>query len=324
MYKMKMLGLVILIFGSVFPPLTYTQAQSDTYATPQAMLQAYYNAINLHDFETAYNMYMGVSQTPAEFAEGYSNTQFVTPYFGVFDMDTTPISGRVQSVLVAQEFDSSAGGGHSFSTYAGCFWVERTTASGTWKISSSDFAVVLDHNTRPTSVTITELLNHYCTDNLNTVTLSARAYPLQDLMLHNYFAKINNGDYVNAYATWLEPLPDPQPNGAPAEDYRPAFDQFVTGYADTRFINLYTGRYDEVGASAGKSYLNGLMPVVLIGQNNDNQFEVFAGCYVIGVKQDGSYGIVNGQLFSMDNNVPLGYDILEYLNTSCVELVIPN
>jgi hypothetical protein len=239
-------------------------------------------------------------------------------------MDTTPISGRVQAVLVTQEVDYSTVRGYNFSTYAGCFWVERTTAGNTWTIGSADLAVVINHSERPATATINELLNRYCTDNLDTVSLATVAYTPQEEMLQNYFSSINTTNYSNAYALWLEPLSGPLPNGGPPTDYRLPFDQFAAGYANTQYINVYTGLYDEAGASAGKSYLNGLMPVVLIGQTNDNQFDVYAGCYVIGFKADGSYGIVNGQVFSMDNNVPLGYDILEYLNTSCVELAIPN
>ncbi len=322
MLKTKFVGIVMLI--ALLMPFGGVQAQNDSFSTPQAMLQTYYDAINRRDFTTAYSLQMIPTQTPEEFQEGFWRTNYVTPYFGVFDMDTTPISGRVQAVLVAQETDYSVERAYSFSTYAGCFRVERTTPGTTWKISSSDFAVVIDHGQRPATSTINELLNRYCTDNLNTVNLTTMANIPQDEMLQIYWSSVNSKNYENAYYQWLQPLEGPLPNGGPPEDYRPAYDDFVAGYANTRFVSLYTGNYDMAGASAGKSYLNGLMPVVLVAETEDNRFETYAGCYVIGYKPDGTYGIVNGRLFAMDNNVPLGFDILEYLNTSCIELAIPN
>lgn len=322
MLKTKLVGIVMFI--ALFVPLGPVQAQTDSFVTPQAMLQTYYNAINRRDFTTAYSLQMAPSQTPAEFQEGFWRTNHVTPYFGVFDMDNTPISGRVQAVLVAQETDYSVERGYNFSTYAGCFWVERTTPGTTWKISASDFAVVIDHSERPATSMINELLNRYCTDNLNTVSLATMANTPQDEMLQNYWSSISTKNYENAYVHWLQPLEGPLPNGGPPEDYRPPYDEFVAGYANTRFVTLYTGNYDMAGASAGKSYLNGLMPVVLVAETEDNRFETYAGCYVIGYKPDGTYGIVNGRLFSMDNNVSFGSDILEYLNTNCIDLAIPN
>ncbi|HEX2619191.1 MAG TPA: hypothetical protein VHL11_03560, partial [Phototrophicaceae bacterium] len=88
----------------------------------------------------------------------------------------------------------------------------------------------------------------------------------------------------------------------------------------TFYVDLYTGVYNEMGASAGHGYLNGMMPVVLIGQHTDGTFIAYSGCYVMGFKLDGTAGIVSGKLTKLVDGIPSGTDILTALNIDCTAL----
>jgi hypothetical protein len=143
--------------------------------------------------------------------------------------------------------------------------------------------------------------------------------------LQAYTNYINARDYQTAYNMWLSPILDqPQPNGAPPEDYRRTFEDFSAGYANTQFVNIYMGEYLLGGAAAGKPYLEGMMPVVLIGQNTDGSFNAFAGCFVLGFRTTGELGIVNGQFYTLSNSVPSGTQIAQHLTIDCTQLAIPN
>ena len=139
-----------------------------------------------------------------------------------------------------------------------------------------------------------------------------------------YYDAINLKGFAAAYSYWLQPIPGPKPNGAPAQDYRPNFTQFQNGYSSTSYVNIYFGDYNQLGASAGHSYLDGLLPAVLIGQQTDGTFAAYYGCYVMGRLPNGVLGIVNGKFTLFANDVPTGDTILQYANIDCTQLAIPN
>jgi hypothetical protein len=210
-------------------------------------------------------------------------------------------------------------------SYYGCFIAGYVGTNGvTWRISSGNFHLLSTQGVPANSVIQTYMAID-CTNvpnvTANTVTTTSNfAAPT----LLTYYDAINRKDFATAYAYWLQPIPGPKPNGAPAQDYRPTFQNFQNGYANTAFVNIYFGDYNQGGASAGHSYLDGFLPAVLVGQNSDGSFASYYGCYVMGYLPNGVLGIVNGKFSLLANDVPTGDIILQYVNIDCTQLAIPN
>src|SRR5262249_35170209 len=135
--------------------------------------------------------------------------------------------------------------------------------------------------------------------------------------LTTYYQFINKKNFAAAYALWLRPLPGDKPNGAPPAAYRLPFNDFVAGYATTKFVDVYPGVYDEEGGYAGHGYLDGLFPVLLIGEKTDGLYEGYIGCYVMGGMQDVPFGIVSGSFKQISNalDIPRLKDNLPALKT---------
>ena len=121
---------------------------------------------------------------------------------------------------------------------------------------------------------------------------------------------------------WLHPLPGPKPNGAPPQDYRLPYSQFVSGYDTTKFVDVYPGVYDQEGASAGHGYLDGEFPVLLVGEHSDGTFVSYVGCYVMGGMQGIDMGIVSGAFTKIgeSTDVPSLKATLPALKTICGDL----
>jgi hypothetical protein len=291
------------------------------YALPKVLLLGYYNAINLRDYQAAYNLWVTPRQTFQDFAGGFNDTLRVEPYFSDLQPSnpSSVESGRVPAVLLAYHTDGK------INAFYGCFWVSNQIPGLTgYRIVGADLRVLSDRQF-PDTTTMEQYLAINCfTMTIPTPTPARFVNPPTDRarpVITAYYDAINRRDYASAYTMWLRPLPGPRPNGAPALDYRLPYDQFVTGYAKTAYVNIYAGEYNETGASAGHSYLNGALPMVLIGQHTDGSVDSYYGCYVMGWLPNGTLGIVSGKFLPFTRgDVPDGRAILRVLQTDCFSL----
>ncbi len=294
-------------------------AQAQNFQSPQAMLLAYYSAVNLRNYPQAYNYWLNPTQAYADFASGFLTTDHVLPYLG--DWQPAPASapagelGRIPAVLIGYHTDSGP------VAYSGCFNIGQTSA--TWRIVGGSFSQDAAAGNVPDGNTINAVLATNCYQPTGSSPLNVVSTTLdkgQTVLLH-YYQLINARDYTNAYAEWLQPIPGPKPNGAPALDYRLPYADFVAGYADTVYAFAYLGDYDEEGASMGHSYLDGMIPAVLIGYHTDGSVAAYYGCYVLGSLQNGQLGIVSGTFLPFPApNIPNGSAILAKLATDCTTL----
>jgi hypothetical protein len=290
-------------------------AQTDAIPSPQAALYHYYTAINMQDYATAYGMWANPTQTLDAFQNGFSTTQRVVPYFGAFESAQAALSaGTVRAVLLGYETDGSV------QTYTGCFNLGLNNAR--WLITGSNFVQVMD-TTAPDQASVDMMLQQPCSADATTLPLAPKTASAMDGLLLNYYDLINAGQYDLAYAMWLQPIPGPKPNGQPAEDYRPPFEAFRTGYGNTSYVYVYPGDAVEGGAAAGHSYLDGYIPAVLVGQQTDGSLAAYYGCYVTGFLPDGTLGIVNGRFFLFEMQAPTAQEIQAHLGTDCPTLAIP-
>jgi hypothetical protein len=310
-----------LIFPTNNKPVAAQPTPLPLYALPKVLLLGYYNAINMRDYPAAYNLWVRPTQTFQDFAGGFNDTLRVEPYFSDLQpsAQSSAESGRVPAVLLAYHTDGK------INSYYGCLWVSNNNPGITgYRIVGADLRVLSEKQFPDTAT-----MEQYLAINCFTMTIPTptpgnyvnlppdRARPV----ITAYYDAINRRDYASAYAMWLKPLPGPKPNGAPALDYRLPFDQFVAGYAKTAYINIYTGEYNETGASMGHSYLNGALPMVLIGQQTDGSVDSYYGCYVMGWLPNSTLGIVSGKFLPFTRGeVPDGRAILRVLQTDCFSL----
>jgi len=289
--------------------------QADSHArqaspSPLALLYQYYTAINMGDYATAYNLWINPPRSYEQFAGGFAVSTHIVPYFN--PLTGTAAAGQVRSVLLAYRADGQV------ESYAGCFDLGLSGAN--WRITGSTFRL-LTTGSPPSNAAISTLLAQGCSEN----SLSATTvYDPADQMMVNYFDLINRENYAFAYSLWLSPLPGAQPNGGPPQDYRRPFDRFVAGYNDTAYVYVYPGDYLFMGAAAGKPYLQGVLPLVLVSQQTDGTFRTYNGCYVIGTLPSGGLGVVNGRFYLTSSAEPNASDILSRVNIDCVALNIPN
>lgn len=295
-------------------------------ATPQvsayAMLHHYTTAINQADYAAAYSDWLTPYQTYEQFALGYGDTQRIEPYLGHYQPADTA-SGRIPAVLLGYHFDGT------LASYWGCYRVRY--ANGRWGIEGGAFHPIATTpaTTKPDQGTIEAYLQVNCyalqdtvADSFVSITPDSNLHAyLAPQTLRAYYAAINVGDYAAAYNTyWLTPCPGPQPNGCVPSDYRPPYADYVAGYADTATVTVYTGDYLFGGAAAGKPYLSGFLPVVLISQHTDGNVESFYGCYVMGAYTMNSLGIVNGRLMPLVDDMPTADAIFDALKVDCAGL----
>ncbi len=291
-----------------------------TFSTPAAMVFAYYSAVGLRNYPLAYAYWLTPSQTYTDFVNGYLTTERVEPYLGNYQ--PAPVGaaevGRIPAVLFGYHTDGSV------VAYRGCFFIGQSGAA--WRIVNANFTLIA--NAFPDATTLYAYLALDCYNATSTPTppTFGAGYPDRgQVALANYYRLINARDYTNAYAQWLQPIDGPKPNGAPASDYRLPYAQFAAGYADTVYVHTFLGTFNESGASAGHSYLDGFIPAVLISQHTDGSYTAFSGCYVLGFLSANTLGIVNGKFAPLPStDVPNGNSILNALhNTDCTTLAIP-
>jgi len=311
---MLLLPIILIVSGIGLAPV-----HASSFASPMAMLVSYYNNISLRQYEAAYELWINPHQSYDSFVAGYADTDHVTPYLGDYQAGTANV-GNVPGVLVGYRTDGSVVAFH------GCFSVAYNDPQiAGWSIVNARFELL--GNILPDNDLILTLLNVDCNGGpvvLPTLTPTPanttnefvdRAYRA----LATYYELINRKDFVSAYAMWLHPLPGPKPNGAPGQDYRLPYTQFVSGYIKTKFVEVYPGVYNETGAYAGHGYLDGQFPVLLIGEHTDGTFESYIGCYVMGKMQGIDMGIVSGTFTKVGQgpDVPSLKAILPALKTIC-------
>ncbi len=278
--------------------------------TPQTILLNYYTAINRGEYQAAYALWENPPQSLEDFAAGFEETDHVTPYFGALQPSGAAGEyGRIPVVLLGYEFRGEV------ASYFGCF-----TLSSDFRIGGATIREI-SSNGIPDGASIVSALAIDCASVPASLPITfADTSNTNYGLLWYYFRAINQKDYTTAYESWLAPLPGEQPNGQPAEDYRQSFESFASGYGNTVWIDVYPGIYNETGASAGRSYLNGLMPLVLVGQQTDGSVDAYYGCFVMGTFPNGLPGIVSGQFFPLLNNLPTGDQIVEAQNIDCTML----
>lgn len=311
--------ILVILLGFAAP----SHAQDPIATTPETVLYTYFNALNRAEYATAYR-YTNGSQPFLDFVQGFRTTARIAPYFGVQQVSGGTIA--IPTVLVGYQDDGSV------NAFAGCLGLSATPIAGV-------ISYVITQNTlqaiplagAPDLSAISDYVNTVpCFPSSSTIAHplpSTAAVPsLAETTIQHYVAAINANNTDAAYRFWLYPLPFPDPDGAPATDYRPAYDAFAAGYRNTRWINVYTNGYDQLGGSAGRAYLDGLLPVVLVDQVADWTINTYVGCYVMGYHQDGRLGIVNGQFSLAQGSIPPTAQSLEALlnGTDCQSLGIPN
>lgn len=308
---MKKLFLIFVLALVLIGGTALVQGQApDGFTTPQNALTAYYDYISLQNYPSAYALWNTPPSSYSQFVNGYATTQYVLPYFGALESSSATQSGKVIGVLVSHQNDGSV------QTYYGCYDVVYNNG---WRIQDGNFTQIAAY--QPDSATLNAILNQSCY-NLQPVGVMLEQTSEAENVIKQYYANINLHNYEAAYAMWLQPLPGPRPNGAPAADYRPLATSFAAGYFNTYYIDVYTGSYLQTGASAGHSYLDGYLPAVLIGHHTDNTFVTYYGCYVMGYLPDGTLGIVNGRFLQLDNNAAIWPNFAPYLNIDCSTLNI--
>ncbi|MBI5928764.1 MAG: hypothetical protein HY862_05610, partial [Chloroflexi bacterium] len=126
------LMIVTVAFGGGHP----VHAQTP-YSTSQAMLYRYYNAINLRDFATAYNLWINPPQTYQSFSSGFADTALVQPYFGAYQVNSFVLgaSSRIPAVLLGYQIHGAV------VSYYGCFSVAVDSFSQ-WRIIGADFRLI--------------------------------------------------------------------------------------------------------------------------------------------------------------------------------------
>lgn len=288
---------------------------------PLQILQTYYHAINMGDYGRAYELRLDTTQPFSDFVTGFEQTQHIRPYFGAFQTGAEG-AGRVPAVLVAQQ-DSGA-----IQVFAGCFFMEVRVATGSrvWRIVGNTLQD-LNATARPAFSTMTNYLDTVDCFGAPTARVAydpnILRFPTQaEQLVHQYYTAINIDAFSPAYSMWLFPLPGTQPNGAPAQLYRPEFSNFVAGFDTTRFISVYTNGYLFEGAAAGRSYLDGFLPVVFVAEAANSAFTTFGGCFAMGRFVDGRMGIINGSFSILVDRVPTATEIAEALQLDCTTLGI--
>ncbi len=296
-----------------------TSAQSTTSDTALGALQSYYDALNRGDYPEAY-IYLRTGQSFYDFVAGFSDTTSIQPYFGASQQDS---AGAVRVPAVLYGFQENG----NVDVFAGCFFMEAGAATGqtVWGIVGTSLYDTGIHTTLAYPSIRSYLTTVNCFDATTRLNISnIRIREEAEYVIQEYYDAIQNENYLAAYGMWLFPLPGSQPNAAPATDYRQPIPQFIGRYNFTLNITVYAGAYQFAGATAGKPYLDGYLPVVLIGHDRSAQDEInaFVGCYVMGRFADGRMGIVNGRLNLLQAGVPTADTIIDALNLDCTTLGI--
>lgn len=312
MRKITLFLVAILLMVSTAP----TVAQVNNTAVMTSM-QWYFNLLTRGQYADAYS-YLRTGENFFDYVAGFSNTEWIQPYFGIPQSNGTDI--RVPMTLVSHQKDETK------QTFFGCIFVQDEGTNAYGIIGNN--LTLMSFIDEPSVGSVAHAVNNLNCYETPTIfpNQAPRGIGEAGIVLRQYFDSVQDRNYDAAYAMWLSPIPFPQPNGMPATDYRPNFVSFIEGYLTTRTITVYTGslgEYQGTGAAAGKPYLDGLQRIVLVSEDASGVVTTYSGCYVMGRFFDGRVGIVNGQL-NVIATVPTAQQINDALNIDCIALGIPN
>lgn len=299
------------------------QAQDEP---PIDFLTRYINAINMHDYTAAYAMRVTPQQSYVDFVAGYKDTAYIVPYFGFTGVAAG--STYVTTVLLGYNTDGTV------DSFYGYFQV--TSGQSLAPVINIDDWVLLDgvfeqlpvelavHNT-PMQTLLEMAYTQNPVVDYGPPLLSAMDNSFSRGML-NYYDAINEGDFVTAYNTWLSPT-----NSSITVGHGPTYKPWVDGYSDTSYITVYAGDaqawnspFNANANPAANTYLAAYLPVVLLSQHTDKTFEAFSGCYLMGLKADGSIGIVSGKVFFVQDSPMDAETLFTTLNNlACHDFNLP-
>lgn len=221
---------------------------------PREMLNTYYSLVNARAYATAYAQWTNPTQTYADFVAGYADTSRVEAHFGGFQPGpTNSVAGRVPGVLIGYRTNGSV------AAFSGCYdlvYNPATTGIGQWLITGSNFVQL------PTVPAGQAIQPYLATDCYDRWPADFSTYLSVYGMLANYINAVNLADYARAYSLWASP---PQ-----------AYDQFVSGWADTRETVLFYGAYQWSGTTNAAEA--GRVPVVMLGYHTDGSLVAYQGC----------------------------------------------
>lgn len=286
---------------------------SQVVANPLYYLQRYFNMINSGQYANALQLTSETNFYP--YVESYHNIERIIPYFG--NVQNIDDDLRIPTVLVNYQHDQS------IQVFFGCIFMQTTNEGYGIRISD-DSLQLMDFTTEPSIASVSHAITHL--DCYHNPTVYPNAAPSElgeaSMIIHQYFRAIEMRAYDLAHHVWLTPLPNPLSDRAPATDYRPTYDDFITGYQNTHHITVYTGGLGEYQSGApAQPYVNGYVPVVLVSQEFDT-LTTHSGCYAMGRHLDNHLGIINGKLSLLTEGVPTADQIYQALITDCTTLNI--
>src|SRR4051812_7165770 len=101
MYHKRLITLLLLLTSILVVSTAQAQTPIPTPVpspTAQRTLLAYYTDINLHDYANAFALWRNPPQPYQSFADGFVDTDHVTPYFG--DLQPSGLAGQLGRVPV--------------------------------------------------------------------------------------------------------------------------------------------------------------------------------------------------------------------------------
>lgn len=276
-------------------------AQADV--SPEGIVMRYINALNHHNYQTAYNMMTPLDQTLDAFIAGYAETELIVPYFG----RTGAAAGSlyITTVLLGYQTDGTV------ESYYGYF---RLVNGGNFAppvdgyiLSSASFQLMQDgmplHNEA-----IRYLTNLEWDPN---VALPSEFSPVSEMgtpaaqTVLDYYMLINDGDFATAYEQWVS---------VPNREFRAPYSQFVSGYDDTVTVTVYAGNTQIIPSNQLRDYLYVYIPVVLVAEHFEGDYIAYSGCYALGYLNPSKLGIVNGRFSVLSESVPTTEDIFSVLD----------
>lgn len=310
--------MLILIVGMLLM-VGAVNAQTVYYNEPtiEAHLMRYIDAINRHDYATAYAMNQGIGQEQSyqNFVAGFAQTERIVPYFGIGGAAAG--TTYVTTVLLGYQTDGTV------ESYYGTFRVSHGSLYSPpqqgWVLHGGDFELVQDgtalHNSTIQTLISTQWQPNQNLTLPNLTTVSEMSDYPADVVL-DYYDLINEKNFSTAYTQWLNPA-----THGLTRDYRLPYQQFVNGYSDTTYVTAYAGAFQQIPTNQQRSYLSFFLPVVLVGQHLDGTYVTYSGCYALGYLSTNTMGIVNGRFQLLMNDVPDAATIFNALNTqNCAAL----
>lgn len=308
MKKIILLSMILLVF------IAGTQAQTNQTQSANAYLMHYIDALNLHDYQSAYAMLDNPTQTYTNFVNGYAQTERIVPYFGF--TGAAAGSTYVTTVLLGYQTDGTVESYYGYYQLTSGWNYSPVRNNGGLILLGGHFKLIKDGDALHNS-TIEEILSGAWDENLAVPKELETISEMNDeaaRTLLSYYDLINQGEYGTAYTRWLSPA-----QGL-SLDYRLPYQRFVTGYGDTTYVMVYTAQIQAIPQNQYRTYLYAYLPAILIGEHTDGTFVTYKGCYALGYLNAG-LGIVNGKFTLLQEDVPSADTIFPVMNSlNCANL----